>query len=192
MDLPPPRPWEPRYDLNGIEVLADWNCPVCGISTPKTRRPGRPSVYCSNACRQRAYRYRMRNGIRLLRGDGRLTARAKGVNVQHLLRPSDDPVAEVRRLHDRKAVSLCGAFVRPAADHPDLVTDFVFDDAAAFYSCLGLTGSPRPDPPMVYSWESGRKSYQHVPIVKRPVTPGYAASIRRAPMPWRRGTRTRR
>src|SRR5688572_25139960 len=49
--------------LGPEDVIADWNCPVCGTHTPRTYRPGRPPVYCTNACRQKAYRYRRDHGI---------------------------------------------------------------------------------------------------------------------------------
>ena len=180
MTLPPPRPGQTRYWLDGNVVLADWTCPVCGVPAPRTLRPGRPKVYCSNSCRQRAYRYRRGHGIRLLRGDGQPTERATGVRVRHLLRADGDPLRDQRR-SDRKSVSLCGAFVRPARDHPDLVTEFAFDDAHACYTCLELTGSERPAPPMIYPWQSSRKSYTGPPVNKSPAPPMYAANIRGVP-----------
>ena len=177
MSFPPPQPGQPRYGLDGHELIADWTCPVCEAPTPRTRRPGRPSVYCSNSCRQRAYRTRRRCGIRLLRGDGQPSERATGTRVRHLLRAAGDPIRS-RRRSDRKTVSLCGAFVRPARDHPDLYIDFAFDDADACYTCLQLTGSPRPDPPMIYPWQASRKSYAGPPVEKVPAPAAYAANLR--------------
>lgn len=180
MSFPPPHPGEPRYAPDGHVLVAEWSCPVCGVPTPRTRRPGRPRVYCTNSCRQRAYRMRRSCGIRLLRGDGQPTERAAGARVRHLLRAGGDPVGN-RRTSDRKMVSLCGAFVRPARDHPDLVVDFAFDDVAACYSCLQLTGSARPAPPMIYPWQSSRKSYTGPPVDKIPAPPASAANIRGVP-----------
>ena len=40
------------------DVVEPWFCPVCDGPAHRTRRPGRPKLYCSNACRQRAYRWR--------------------------------------------------------------------------------------------------------------------------------------
>ncbi len=190
MNLPPPPPGAPRYGPDGNLVVADWSCPVCNAATPRTRRPGRPRVYCSNSCRQRAYRQRRTGGIRLLRGDGQPTERAAGARVRHLLRVASDPVAG-RRASDSRAVSLCGAFVRPARDHPDLVVDFAFDDVAACYTCLELTGSSRPAPPMIYPWQSSRKSYTGPPIDKMPTTSRTAANIRGVPRRRRRRRRRR-
>lgn len=170
----------PALDDHGDPILADWYCPVCRAYTPRVRRPGRPAVYCSNACRQKAYRFRCRNGIRLLRGDGQPTERGRGARVVHLLRPSRDPVSATRRT-DRQRVSLCGAFVRPAADHPHLRPDFPFDAVDACFSCLDLTGSERADPPLLYAWNA---------FLRRPTTPvmepcpaplGRAAEIRGLP-----------
>ena len=42
------------------DVVAEWACPVCGISCNRTYHSGRARVYCTNACRQRAYRLRRR------------------------------------------------------------------------------------------------------------------------------------
>lgn len=190
MTFPPPRLGQPRYSLDGNVVLADWNCPVCGVPNPRTIRPGRPRVYCSNSCRQRAYRHRRGHGIRLLRGDGQPAERAIGARVRHLLRADGDPLRDQRR-SDRKSVSLCGAFVRPAHDHPDLVTEFAFDDAHACYTCLQLTGSERPEPPMIYPWQTSRKSYTGPPVPKIPAPPRYAANIRRVPRKSRRRRRRR-
>jgi hypothetical protein len=135
-----------RFHTDGQPIWADWSCPVCGTYTPKTARPGRPNVYCTNACRQKAYRFRRKHGIRLLHGDGQPTERAAGDRVAHLLRPRRDPVSW-RRASNREAVSLCGAFVRPGKDRPFLPTEFLFDSAKSCLSCCQLTGAGRPERP---------------------------------------------
>ncbi len=43
------------------DVVAEWACPVCGTSCNRTYHSGRARVYCTNACRQRAYRLRRRS-----------------------------------------------------------------------------------------------------------------------------------
>lgn len=170
----------PRFDAHGDPVVVDWFCPVCSAYTPRVRRPGRPAVYCSNACRQKAYRYRCRHGVRLLRGDGQATERGRGARVVHLLRPESDPLASTRR-PDRALVSLCGAFVRPARDHAHLLPDFPFDAVDACFSCVDLTGSDRADPPMVYPWDAflaGRSDLAQPPV---PAPLGRSAEVRGAP-----------
>lgn len=164
-------------DADGNPILANWSCPVCGKYTPRVHRPGRPCVYCSNACRQKAYRYRRRHGIRLLRGDGQPTERAAGARVTHLMRPDRDPVSRPRR-SDRRAVSLCGAFVRPARDHEHLRPHFPFNSAHACFSCLGLTGADDPDPPMIHPWQNFHRAYTGPPVDPYPAPPGYSASLR--------------
>jgi hypothetical protein len=43
------------------QITAIWTCPVCSASVPRLRRAGRHRVYCTNACRQRAYRLRCKS-----------------------------------------------------------------------------------------------------------------------------------
>jgi hypothetical protein len=40
-------------------VVDRWDCPCCGHVIEMIHRPGRPRLYCSHACRQRAYRLSM-------------------------------------------------------------------------------------------------------------------------------------
>lgn len=174
--------------LQPDDIVADWHCPVCGKHTPRTHRPGRPPVYCSNACRQKAYRYRRDHGIRLLHNDGQPAHRAAGARVTHLTRPSRDPVAG-QRASNRKCVSLCGAFVRPAVDFDHLDPRFEFDDARACWRCLELTGAGVPDVPMMYPWEARNRTYVGPPIEPVPARVGYMASLRGKPPKWRRRRR---
>jgi len=170
----------PPFDELGDPIVADWHCPVCGTYTPRVRRPGRPAVYCSNACRQKAYRYRCRHGIRLLSGDRQPSHRGRGARVIHLLRPERDPVAGLRR-GDQSCVSLCGAFIRPATDHAHLLPDFPFDAVDACYSCIALTGRARADPLMLYPWNAFLR--EPITVVKPPwpAPLGSGAAIRGVP-----------
>jgi predicted nucleic acid-binding Zn ribbon protein len=177
MDLAPPQPGDSRFLPDGSRIIADWHCPVCGTHTPRTTRPGRPRVYCTNSCRQRAYRFRRARNIRLRRGDGQPTERGRGADVRHILRPPSDPLHD-RRTSRRQKVSLCGAFVQPAHDHPDLRTAFVVDEPDACYRCLLLTGTPRPDPPMIHPWQHSRKSYAGPPLESVPAPPEMATRLR--------------
>lgn len=124
------------------------------------------------------YRYRRRHGIRLLHGDGQPALRARGALVSHIVRPSADPVAN-RRTSQRKAVSLCGAFVRPAADHPHLNPEFRFDGVHACFSCLNLTGAGIPDPPKRYPWQLSQRDYTGPPLSPVPVQLGEMHELRR-------------
>jgi hypothetical protein len=104
-----------RCDANAYDVVVEeWWCPVCGGAAHRTYRPGRPKIYCSNACRQRAYRWRRRNCARTVARPG---ARAEGAYVVsgtwHALRaPHDLPAG--RRDRRGRQVTVCGALARPA------------------------------------------------------------------------------
>lgn len=184
MSLLPPLP----CDDHGYYIRAEWTCPVCGAWTPITTRPGRPRVYCTNACRQKAYRRRRAAGVRLVFGDGQPTDRARGRRLNHLLRPRRDPVGE-QRTSQRQAVSLCGAFVLPMADLAHMKPDFRFDDANNCFACLDLTGAGRPTDPMVYPWQMSRRDYTGPPLEPRPARPGHALEIRGLLRRWRRRRR---
>lgn len=171
------------HDDNDHIVIADWNCPVCGAYTPRVLTPGRPKVYCSNACRQRAYRYRCDHGIRLLKGDGQPVERSAERRITHAMRPTRDPISR-ERTSARRAVSLCGVFVRPATDLPWLTSDFRFDNGRNCFRCLELTGAGRPEVPMLYAWQMWRSDYDGPPIPAEPAPAGYELAIRGLPRRW--------
>src|SRR5687768_11507099 len=50
-----------RMFVDGHLIVAEWYCPVCDAPAHRTHQAGRPRVYCTNACRQRAYRWRRDN-----------------------------------------------------------------------------------------------------------------------------------
>ena len=58
------------------DVVEPWWCPVCNGAAHRTRRPGRPKLYCSNACRQRAYRWRRDHQARTIARPGHPAAGA--------------------------------------------------------------------------------------------------------------------
>lgn len=167
-------------------MIADWHCPCCNAYTPRTQRPGRPKVYCSNACRQKMYRYRRDHGIRLLCGDRQPKLRAHGARVTHLARPATDPVAH-RRTSQRRVVSLCGAFARPAADYAHLNPEFWFDEVHACFTCLGLTGADLPAEPKRYPWQLAQRTYDGPPLSPVPARLGEMYELRRTHgrAPWR-------
>ena len=69
------------------DVVAEWACPVCGTSCDRTYRSGRARVYCTNACRQRAYRLRRRTVVAAARSAGRPT-RPAPVRATHTRPPA--------------------------------------------------------------------------------------------------------
>jgi hypothetical protein len=96
------------------DVVELWFCPVCDAPAHRTRRPGRPKLYCSNACRQRAYRWRRDHHARLV---ARPCHPAAGAFVPfgrwHALRSDRDFVGRESDLRNRFP-TICGAFARPA------------------------------------------------------------------------------
>jgi hypothetical protein len=103
-------------------VVDRWDCPSCDRTIDIVYRPGRPRLYCSQACRQRAYRWRRRNGAHTVAtgGDRPEGARAyshdRGI---HALRGSADPLS---RRRDRRAreVTVCVLLARPLRLRPYL------------------------------------------------------------------------
>jgi len=113
------------------DVVAEWACPVCGTSCNRTYHSGRARVYCTNACRQRAYR---------LRRDALVPPRAATAPVRartrdglHALRSEGDLVAG-RRDSTGRQVTACGAFARSTRDRPSFAwhTEFI---AGGPWSC---------------------------------------------------------
>jgi hypothetical protein len=150
-----------RCDADAYDsVVEEWWCPVCGDAAHRTYRPGRPKIYCSNACRQRAYRWRRRNCARTIARPG---ARAEGAYVVggtwHALRAPHD-LAAGRRDRRGRQVTVCGALARPARSlgtrtHHDFVDHIgrgcrtcttlvapTLDPQAP--SCDDLNGAPEP------------------------------------------------
>jgi hypothetical protein len=87
-------------------------CPSCDRTVEHVYRPGRARIYCSQACRQRAYRWRRANGVRIfVERDG--PAERSGTGRRHALRDQRDPIS---RMTDRQGreVTVCGTFARPA------------------------------------------------------------------------------
>lgn len=125
------------------ELLPDrsyeWRCPVCAAAVVHEFRPGRKRVYCSDACKQRAYRWRCRNGVRVLATPGRPAQRSRAGRT-HVVRPAADFVSA----HDddqRRRVAVCGAFARVAEPQLHGHTEFVPGSATACRSCTRLIGA---------------------------------------------------
>ncbi|TDT17678.1 hypothetical protein BDK89_3289 [Ilumatobacter fluminis] len=118
-------------------------CPMCGVDVERyLYAPGRSRVYCTNACRQRAYRWRRANGVRLCVDRTGPTVRM--INQKsHALRDSRDPVGDVRDRR-RRQVAVCGAYA--GAVYPDHVshTNFVPDHPFSCERCADLVGASEP------------------------------------------------
>lgn len=123
-------------------IVGEHDCPVCGIVVHHIYRPGRGRIYCTNACRQRAYRWRRANGVRLCVERNGPTERLVN-HRRHAVRDDRDPVA---RLHDRRGreVTVCGAFATPVRNTRVTYTEFVPEHEWACDSCSALIGAGPP------------------------------------------------
>ncbi len=127
-----PTPTWPRINLiwrNGFQPLREtaeqlprparscnvWRCPVCQASVARPHRPGRAKVYCTNACRQRAYRWRCARRPTLVTPTP--PQRARTADRTHAVRSTRDFVAPLADPAGRR-VTVCGAFARAASDRP--------------------------------------------------------------------------
>ena len=94
-------------------IVELWWCPVCGGAAHRTSRPGRPKLYCSNACRQRAYRWRRDHHARLVAPVGHPAAGARSdTGRYHAMRNPRDFVAHHRDQRQREP-TICGVLARP-------------------------------------------------------------------------------
>jgi hypothetical protein len=125
------------------DVVEAWWCPVCNGAAHRTRRPGRPKLYCSNACRQRAYRWRRDHQARTVARPGHPAAGALvPFGRWHALRTSRDFVAELSDRR-RRQPTVCGAFARPARLLPHRTHhQFVTATADACRTCIELIAPP--------------------------------------------------
>ena len=141
-------------------IIGAHGCPVCGAVVYHVHRAGRGRIYCTNACRQRAYRWRRANGVRLCVERNGPTERLVGYK-RHALRDARDPVATVRD-HCNREVTVCGVFAQPVRDTRVTHTQFVPEFEWSCRSCVALVGAGPPG--------SG------IPDVVRPYWPEYAGA----------------
>lgn len=101
------------------ELRACWLCPVCSAAVHRLARSGRHRVYCTNACRQRAYRLRRAarqnrpiSSIRQPRPE-----RAASRDRLHAIREFRD-VLTGRRDSVGRGITACGTFARMSIDTP--------------------------------------------------------------------------
>lgn len=106
--------------FESAEQLADptsasniWRCPVCSVSVARPLRPGRRRVYCSNSCKQRAYRWRCEHRAELT--TPRPPIRAQTYDKTHAMRSDNDFVGHRTEPSGRR-VTVCGTFAHSSAD----------------------------------------------------------------------------
>jgi hypothetical protein len=112
---------------------------MCGDAVPHIYRPGRGRIYCTNACRQRAYRWRRAHGVKLCVERNGPTERSVN-HRRHALRDRRDPVS---RINDRRGreVTVCGVFATPVRDTKVTYDEFVPEHEWACDSCSSLIGA---------------------------------------------------
>lgn len=120
------------------DIVGAHACPVCEGAVQQVFRPGRIRIYCGNACRQRAYRWRRANGIRcVVERDG--PAERLLNDRRHALRDHRDPVSRLRDRRGRE-VAVCGTFARPVRDARVTHDRFVPEHPWSCEACVRLIG----------------------------------------------------
>src|SRR5262245_30280888 len=125
------------------DVVEPWWCPVCDAPAHRTRRPGRPKLYCSNACRQRAYRWRRDHHARTVArpyhpADGAFVSFGR----RHALRTGRDFVAGLTDRR-RRQPTICGVLARPTRLLPGVThSKFVPVSSNACRTCAALILPP--------------------------------------------------
>jgi len=124
------------------EVVEEWWCPVCGGPAHRIYRPGRPRIYCTNACRQRAYRWRRDHHARLAATPDHPAERASVGLKGHALRSKRDFVSRCSDSRKRE-VTICGVLARPARYGRFAHYEFVLDNSTwSCMSCIRLVSIP--------------------------------------------------
>lgn len=119
--------------------VGEWRCPVCAADIVHDVRAGRKRVYCTNACRQRAYRWRRDHGVRILATPWLPATRSESGRA-HAVRPATDYVGVRHDQHGRN-VSVCGAFARTTKPRPGWHNEFLPGTRRACASCTRLIGA---------------------------------------------------
>jgi hypothetical protein len=124
-------------------TVEPWWCPVCSAPAPRVAHlPGRPRIYCSNACRQRAYRWRRDHHARLAATPEHPAERASVGIRGHALRSKRDFVSAYSDTRGRE-VTVCGAMARPARLGTWTHTRFNADTGGySCRSCIRLVAIP--------------------------------------------------
>jgi hypothetical protein len=149
------------------DVVGEHSCPVCAAPVVEVYRPGRGRIYCTNACRQRAYRWRRARGIRVfVERDG---AAERLVNDRrHAVRDRRDPVARMRDRRDRET-TVCGAFARPVRGQRVTHDRFVPEHPWSCRTCAALIGAGPPGsgiPDVVRRYAAGLNAWPRPPLAR--------------------------
>jgi hypothetical protein len=95
-------------------VVDRWPCPGCERIVEIVHRPGRPRIYCSQACRQRVYRWRRRNGAHTEATPAWPAETSSAYSNRltcHALRSERDPLSRRRDRRGRE-LTVCGLLAR--------------------------------------------------------------------------------
>ena len=145
-DLPPLTTCRSVPAFTPIGTVVDrWNCPCCDRVIDIVHRPGRPRVYCSHACRQRAFRWRRRHGAHTVSTPEWPAEEAVALGQRrHAFRTSRDPLSRRRDRRGRE-VTACGVLSRPneRARAEGVRVPFLGADQRTCATCATLT-QPRP------------------------------------------------
>jgi hypothetical protein len=146
-----------------------WRCPVCAVEVIHEYGPGRKRVYCSNACKMRAYRWRRREGVRL-RATPWTPAQRSEHHKAHAVRPATDFVGGRADALGRE-VAVCGAFARRIHLEPRTHHEFTPGKPRSCRSCTQLIGAD-PDwarlyPPGRIEYRAGRWDWAPNPVEQR-------------------------
>ena len=133
------------------EIVDERPCPVCGTTVQQIHRPGRARIYCTNGCRQRAYRWRRANGVRICVERTGPVERMITYGRRHALRDPRDPVARVTDRRDRLP-TVCGTFAIPSTRMRFTHYDFLPDHPWSCATCVALIGTGPIAPATVPPW----------------------------------------
>ena len=169
---PPPRPETLEINLPSANaptneshfpqtrLTAIWTCPVCDTAVPQRRQAGRRRVYCTSACRQRAYRLRCmtRQAHPMSAHRDPRPTRATTRDRVHAIREYAD-VSSGRRDSTGRGVTACGAFAHMSIDTPERFGHVRITSTEGLPSpytcrrCQQLTGLVPPgDPDALQRW----------------------------------------
>jgi hypothetical protein len=156
----------PQIHLQG-DVVGEHPCPMCATPVTEVYRSGRGRIYCTNACRQRAYRWRRAHGVRtFVERDG---AAERLVNDRrHAVRDPRDPVGRLRDGRDRE-VTVCGAFARSVRGQRVTHDRFVPEHPWSCRSCAVLVSAGPPGtgiPEVVRPYAEGLTAWPRRPLAR--------------------------
>lgn len=133
------------------EVVDERPCPVCSTTVQQIHRPGRARIYCSNSCRQRAYRWRRRRGVRHCAERNGPVERMVAYGRRHAARHPADPVSRVTDRRNR-VPTVCGTFATPSTRMRFTHYDFLPDHPWSCATCVALIDSGPIAPATVPPW----------------------------------------